>query len=99
MPRPSPTWSRSVNFTKAPAPELPGKIKAQQDADRVDIDLVLTGTRRAVGRRRPEAVGPAAASIRGVLPKLDDIHLPGAVKMQAVAKGQGVVVITTRPAR
>src|SRR5574338_213169 len=31
-------------FTKAPAPELPGKIKAQQDAGRVDIDLVLTGT-------------------------------------------------------
>src|SRR5829696_3480350 len=31
-------------FTKAPAPELPGKIKAMQDAGRVDIDLVLTGT-------------------------------------------------------
>ena len=33
-----------VTFTKAPAPELPGKIKAQQDAGRVDIDVVLTGT-------------------------------------------------------
>src|SRR5215213_3172105 len=33
-----------ITFTKAPAPELPGKIKAQQDANRVDIDLVLTGT-------------------------------------------------------
>ena len=33
-----------ITFTKAPAPELPGKIKAQQDASRVDIDLVLTGT-------------------------------------------------------
>src|SRR5215472_17069087 len=32
-----------VNFSKAPAPELPGKIKAQQDAGRVDIDGVLTG--------------------------------------------------------
>ena len=31
-------------FTKAPAPELAGKIKAQQDANRVDIDLVLTGS-------------------------------------------------------
>src|SRR4051794_27816425 len=31
-------------FTKAPAPELPGKIKAQQDAGRLDIDMVLTGT-------------------------------------------------------
>jgi ABC-type uncharacterized transport system YnjBCD substrate-binding protein len=33
-----------ITFTKAPAPELAGKIKAQQDAGRVDIDLVLTGT-------------------------------------------------------
>src|ERR1700752_237881 len=33
-----------VTFTKAPSPELPGKIKAQQAAKRVDIDLVLTGT-------------------------------------------------------
>src|SRR5919112_422830 len=31
-------------FSKAPAPELPAKIKAQQAAGRVDIDLVLTGT-------------------------------------------------------
>ena len=31
-------------FTKAPAPELPSKLKAQQAAGRVDIDLVLTGT-------------------------------------------------------
>ena len=31
-------------FTKAPAPELPAKIKAQQDGGKVDIDLVLTGT-------------------------------------------------------
>ena len=31
-------------YSKAPAPELPAKIKAQQDAKRVDIDLVLTGT-------------------------------------------------------
>jgi len=32
------------NFTKAPAPELPGKLKAMQGAGRSDIDLVLGGT-------------------------------------------------------
>jgi len=31
-------------FTKAPAPELPGKLKAMQGAGRMDIDLVLGGT-------------------------------------------------------
>ena len=32
-----------MTYSKATAPELAGKIKAQQDAGRVDIDLVLTG--------------------------------------------------------
>ncbi|MEV0157144.1 extracellular solute-binding protein [Micromonospora sp. NPDC050686] len=32
-----------VTYSKSPAPELAGKIKAQQNADRVDIGLVLTG--------------------------------------------------------
>ncbi|MBN8902054.1 MAG: ABC transporter substrate-binding protein, partial [Rhodospirillales bacterium] len=30
--------------SQAPAPELAGKLKAQQAAGRVDIDLVLTGS-------------------------------------------------------
>src|SRR3954469_21396576 len=34
----------SVEFTRSTAPELPGKIDAQQKAGRVEIDLVLTGT-------------------------------------------------------
>ena len=33
----------SFVFTQATAPELAGKLKAQQDAGRVDIDFVLTG--------------------------------------------------------
>lgn len=83
------------NFTKAPAPELPGKIKAQQDASRVDIDLVLTGLdalSAGIEQKLWVQVLPAYAS---ALPKLDDILLPAAVKMQAVAEGQGVIVITS----
>lgn len=33
-----------IGFIKAPAPELAGKLKAQQAAGRLDIDLVLTGS-------------------------------------------------------
>ncbi|MBO1077852.1 extracellular solute-binding protein [Roseomonas haemaphysalidis] len=33
-----------ITFVKAPAPELAAKIKAQQDAGRSDLDLVLTGS-------------------------------------------------------
>src|SRR5437773_544562 len=32
-----------ITFSRAPAPELPAKLKAMQTAGRVDIDLVLTG--------------------------------------------------------
>jgi putative spermidine/putrescine transport system substrate-binding protein len=80
------------NFTKAPAPELPGKIKAQQGAGRVDIDLVLTGTDAlAAGIEQGLWVEllPAHAD---ALPKLDSIYLPPAAQMQTLAKGQGVVV-------
>src|SRR3569623_1503051 len=33
-----------IVFSQAPAPELGGKLKAQQAAGRVDIDIVLTGS-------------------------------------------------------
>src|SRR5690348_930145 len=40
----NPNLVSKVNFTQAPAPELPGKLKAMQGAGRSDIDMVLTGT-------------------------------------------------------
>jgi len=39
-----PNLVANLTFTNAPAPQLPGKIKAMQAAGRSDIDLVLTGT-------------------------------------------------------
>jgi len=39
-----PDWVSRVVFGKAPAPELPGKIKAQQDAGKYDLDMILTGS-------------------------------------------------------
>jgi putative spermidine/putrescine transport system substrate-binding protein len=81
-----------ITFTKAPAPELAGKIKAQQDAGRVDIDLVLTGTDALSAGIEQKLWVDLIAGHAGQLPKLDDIYLPAAAKMQTLAKGQGVVV-------
>lgn len=39
----NPALVSKLNFSRAPSPELPAKLKAQQTANRVDIDLVLTG--------------------------------------------------------
>jgi putative spermidine/putrescine transport system substrate-binding protein len=39
----NPQKVKDVTYQRAPAPELPAKIKTQQDAGRVDINLVMTG--------------------------------------------------------
>ena len=78
-------------FTKAPAPELPAKLKAQQDAGRVDIDLVLTGT-DALAAGQDQKLWVDLAGHAAQLPKPPDIYLPAALKMQDLAQGQGVCV-------
>ncbi|MBQ0823454.1 extracellular solute-binding protein [Microvirga terrae] len=81
-----------ITFTKATAPELAGKIKAQQDAGRVDIDLVLTGTDALSAGIEQKLWVDLVPGQANSLPKLDDIYQPAAAKMQGLAKGQGVVV-------
>jgi putative spermidine/putrescine transport system substrate-binding protein len=80
-----------VTYSKAPAPDLVGKIKAQQGAGRVDIGLVLTGTD-----------GLSAGSEQGLwqelLPKYKDrlsnmdTYQEPAAKMQELAGNVGVTV-------
>ncbi|GAA5060987.1 putative spermidine/putrescine transport system substrate-binding protein [Thermocatellispora tengchongensis] len=78
-----------VTYTKATAPELAGKIKAQQQAGRVQIGLVLTGTD-----------GLSAGIEQGLWLRTDDYaskigpidYQEPAAKMQELAQGQGQVV-------
>ena len=79
-------------FSKAPAPELPAKLRAQQDANRVDIDLVMTGTdglSAGMGQNSWEPLFPNQAS---KLPDLDRILLPAAKRLQTLAENQGCVI-------
>ena len=82
----------SITFTNAPAPQLPGKIKAMQAAGRSDIDLVLTGTDAlAAGIEQKlwmKLLPEQAAAFPGVLDK----YAPGPRKMQDVAQGYGIEV-------
>ena len=89
----NPKLVAKVNFSKAPAPELPGKIKAQQDAGRVDIDLVLTGTDALSAGIDQKLWIPMVTDYAAELPKLEDIYLPGAAKMQGLAANQGVCMV------
>ncbi|MBV9558575.1 MAG: extracellular solute-binding protein [Pseudolabrys sp.] len=89
----NPKLVAKVNFTKAPAPELPGKIKAQQDANRVDIDGVLTGIDALSAGVDQKLWIPIASEHAGKLPKLDDIYQPGAKQMQTLTSNQGVCIV------
>jgi len=89
----NPKLVAKVNFTKAPAPELPGKIKAQQDAGRVDIDGVLTGIDALSAGVDQKLWIPIATEFAAKLPKLSDIYLPGAARMQQLASNQGVCIV------
>ncbi|RQS30229.1 extracellular solute-binding protein [Burkholderia sp. Bp8992] len=88
----NPTLVSNVTFTNAPAPQLPGKIKAMQAAGRSDIDLVLTGTDAlAAGIEQnlwQKLLPDNAAALPGVLDK----YAPGPRKMQDLAQGFGLEV-------
>ena len=86
-----PDWVSRIAFTKAPAPELPSKLKAQQAAGRVDIDLVLTGT-DALSAGLAQNIWTDLAPYKADLPDLQAILIPQAFKMQAIASDHGVVV-------
>ena len=80
-------------FTKAPAPELPGKLRAQQSAGRLDIDMVLGGTdvmSAGIAQGTWTELFPAHSA---ALPDLKSILLDPAYQMQQLTKGQGLVVV------
>jgi len=88
----NPNLVAKINFTKAPAPELPGKLKAMQGANRSDIDLVLTGTdflAAGIEQGLLEQILPAHAS---KFPNLMGNYQPAAAKMQELAGNYGIEV-------
>lgn len=79
-------------FTKAPAPELPSKLKAMQNAKRSDIDLVLGGTDiLAAGIEQNLWVTLLPENNAKFMP-LTDNYLPEVKKMQELAHNQGLAV-------
>ncbi|GAA1615159.1 MULTISPECIES: ABC transporter substrate-binding protein [Kribbella] len=80
-----------VTYSKGPAPELAGKIKAQQNANRVDIDLVLTGTDGLAAGHEQGLWVDLLSKYKDRLPGMKD-YLPPAAKMQELAGNEGVTV-------
>jgi putative spermidine/putrescine transport system substrate-binding protein len=88
----NPKLVSAITFNKATAPELPGKIQAEQAANRLDIDLVLSGTDALSAGISQGLWLNLTTDHADALPKLDDLYQPAAKNMQALSQGFGVVV-------
>ena len=88
----NPKLVSGITFNKATAPELPGKIQAEQAANRLDIDLVLSGTDALSAGISQNLWIKLVPDHSDALPDLDSIYLDPAKNMQALSQGFGVVV-------
>ncbi|MEP7208929.1 MAG: extracellular solute-binding protein, partial [Casimicrobiaceae bacterium] len=81
-----------VTFTKAPSPELPGKLKAMQGAGRSDIDLVLTGTDFLAAGIEQGVLQQILPNYNAKFPNLMANYQPAAGEMQKLAANYGIAV-------
>src|SRR4051794_14830850 len=89
----NPNLISRITYSRAPSPELPAKLKAQQDAGRVDIDLVLTGPGALSDGVQQGLWIPVWKDYADRLPKAEDTYHPQALVMQRnFGIDQGVAV-------
>jgi len=89
----NPTYVSRFTFTKAPAPELPGKLKAMQAASRADIELVLGGLDILSAGIEQGLWEPILPGHADKFPNVKANYLPAAAKMQELAKDQALAVV------
>ncbi|AXF01630.1 MULTISPECIES: extracellular solute-binding protein [Paraburkholderia] len=87
-----PNLVSNITYTNAPAPQLPGKIKAMQAAGRSDIDLVLTGTDALAAGIEQNLWIKLLPENNAAFPGVLDKYAPGPRKMQDLAQGFGLEV-------
>ncbi|HMG24096.1 MAG TPA: extracellular solute-binding protein, partial [Kofleriaceae bacterium] len=80
-------------FTKAPAPELPGKLKAMQGAGRMDIDLVLGGTDILAAGIEQGLWTRILPDHADAFPHVLDNYTDQAREMQKLAQDQALAVV------
>lgn len=88
-----PERASQIVFAKAPVTELAGKLRAQQSANRVDIDLVLTGSDGLAAGLANETWLKILPEYNDSFPGLEDKYEPAALALHKVqGAGYGVVV-------
>jgi ABC-type uncharacterized transport system YnjBCD substrate-binding protein len=82
-----------VTYTKGTAPEMPGKLKAQQQAGNVQTNLVLTGTDGLSAGIKGNLLVKVLPDYAGRFPNLMENYQEPAAAMQELAQGHGVAVV------
>ncbi|MET0745028.1 MAG: extracellular solute-binding protein [Microvirga sp.] len=81
-----------ITYVKAPAPELASKVKAQQDAGRIDIDLILTGSDGLAAGLEQNLWLKLLPAYADRFPGLEQNYEPAALNLHR-AQGQGFGVV------
>jgi putative spermidine/putrescine transport system substrate-binding protein len=84
---------KNVTYTTAPAPSMAGKLQAEQQGGNATTSLVLSGTDGLSAGIQNKLLTKITPEFDDRLPKLEDIYLPAAAKMQELADGYGVAVV------
>jgi putative spermidine/putrescine transport system substrate-binding protein len=88
-----PERAARIVFSKAPVTELAGKLKAQQSANSVDIELVLTGSDGLAAGLVNETWMKILPDFADKFPGLEDNYEPAALALlKAQGDGFGIVV-------
>lgn len=88
----NPKLVSKFTFTKAPAPEVPAKVKAMQGAGRSDIDMIIVGTDALAAGLEQNLWVKLFPNYSDKFPGLKDNYQPNAAKMQELAKDHGMVI-------
>jgi len=83
----------SVTYSTATAPELAGKLQAQQQGGNVQINLVLTGTDGLSAGIKNNLLEKVIPDHQDMFPGLMDNYLAPAAAMQGLAQGFGIEVV------
>ena len=83
----------NVTYATASAPELAGKLQAQQQGGNVQINLVLTGTDGLSAGIKNNLLTKVIPDHQDMFPGLMDNYLAPAADMQGLAQGYGIEVV------
>ena len=89
----NPKLVSKFTFTKAPAPEVPAKVRAMQGAGRSDIDMIIVGTDALAAGLEMNLWTKLFPDFSAKFPGLKDNYLPNASKMNDLAKDHGLAIV------